>query len=341
MSETFESGIFVISLDFELHWGVSETKTVEEYKENLENTRTAIRQMLELFKNYNIHTTWATVGFLFCKNKSEIIEKTERIDKPEYKNKKLSNYCLIKDIGNDYMTDPFHFGNDVISSIKKYPNQEIATHTFSHYYCLEEGPVLKNFEDDLNLALSTAKEQNIIISSIVFPRNQYSEQHLKICLEKGIKTYRGNSSGWLYKTSSSKEQHLLRRAARLGDSYLNLSGNNSSFLEESYFGMYNVPASRFLRPFNKKLKFLEKLRLIRLKKEMTYAAKNNKLYHLWWHPHNFGKNVSENIAFLKSILEHYLILKNIYGFDSLNMSEVPFYKKTYNETRGKSKTSSY
>jgi hypothetical protein len=56
---------------------------------------------------------------------------------------------------------------------------------------------------------------------------------------------------------------------------------------------------------------------------MTFAAKKKRLYHLWWHPHNFGKNVQENINFLKKILDHYLLLKNRYSFISLNMGELP------------------
>jgi hypothetical protein len=55
---------------------------------------------------------------------------------------------------------------------------------------------------------------------------------------------------------------------------------------------------------------------------MTYAAINNEVYHLWWHPHNFGENVNESISFLKSILKHYNRLNNQYGFESVNMNEL-------------------
>jgi pyruvate-formate lyase len=55
---------------------------------------------------------------------------------------------------------------------------------------------------------------------------------------------------------------------------------------------------------------------------MTYAAKNGEVYHLWWHPHNFGKNQDQNFKNLKEILDHFASLKNEYGMKSLNMNEV-------------------
>ncbi|HMK05282.1 MAG TPA: hypothetical protein VK489_13860, partial [Ferruginibacter sp.] len=79
--------------------------------------------------------------------------------------------------------------------------------------------------------------------------------------------------------------------------------------------------SRFLKPYNKNLAVLEKLKLKRILDEMTIAAKKNHLYHLWWHPHNFGVNISENMANLDTILIHYRYLHKKYGFTNLTMKE--------------------
>ena len=64
---------------------------------------------------------------------------------------------------------------------------------------------------------------------------------------------------------------------------------------------------------------LENLKLRRIRNSMTYAAKNNLLYHLWWHPHNFGQNTDKNMDTLKRVLEHYKKLELKYGFRSLTM----------------------
>ena len=52
---------------------------------------------------------------------------------------------------------------------------------------------------------------------------------------------------------------------------------------------------------------------------MDYAAKNNEIFHLWWHPHNFGRNQKENFIALRKILSHYAFLNKTYGFKSTTM----------------------
>ena len=55
---------------------------------------------------------------------------------------------------------------------------------------------------------------------------------------------------------------------------------------------------------------------------MTAAAKTNKFFHLWWHPHNFGADADANLLFLRRILDRYATLRDQFGMRSLNMSEV-------------------
>ena len=55
---------------------------------------------------------------------------------------------------------------------------------------------------------------------------------------------------------------------------------------------------------------------------MTHAAKNNLMYHLWWHPHNFGVDQDENFKFLEEILKHYQYLNKKYNFESITMSNL-------------------
>jgi hypothetical protein len=55
---------------------------------------------------------------------------------------------------------------------------------------------------------------------------------------------------------------------------------------------------------------------------MLRAAMEGSLFHLWWHPHNFGKNLEENMCQLESILIYYSELKTKYGMLSKTMNEV-------------------
>ena len=67
---------------------------------------------------------------------------------------------------------------------------------------------------------------------------------------------------------------------------------------------------------------LEGTRLRRILNGLDYAANRGQAYHLWWHPHNFGRQLPENLAFLEKILAHFAKLRQSQGMESLNMGEL-------------------
>lgn len=318
------SGALVISLDFEKMWGVRDVKNVGQYLPNLYGVQEAIPAILSLFTQYQVHATFATVGFLFAKDKYELKRQIPAV-KPTYNKPHLSPYIHhIDTVGENEKTDPLHFGWSLIEQIINTPNQELACHTFSHYYCLETGQTIEQFKADIDAACAIAAENNIKLESLVFPRNQFNAACIAIIAKRDFYAYRGNESSWLYQARTGESESNWRRAGRLMDSYFNLSGHNSYSWNELAGSRkpYNIPSSRFLRPFNKKMRFAEARRLRRILTDMTFAAKNNRIYHLWWHPHNFGKDLKENLNFLERIFQHYIYLENQYGFLSYTMKEV-------------------
>jgi len=317
-----QTGKFVISLDFELMWGVRDLVTIEQYGNHLKGEHTAIPRMLQSFTKYKVGATFATVGFLFFDNKEQLLQHLPA-KQPQYTNSNFSPYHthIAQEVGESYPADPYHFGSHLVRLIGETPLQEIGTHTFSHYYCLEPGQTIEDFEEDIKMAVAVAKSQGITIQSIVFPRNQYNANYLQVCYKHGITSVRGNEDSWLYEPRSFDKETMLRRAIRLIDTYINLTGHHC--YSDAYMSAsrpYNIPSSRFLRQYKPRLKILEGLRLRRIKKGMTYAAKNNLTYHLWWHPHNFGINQDENIAFLEKILAHYQFLHQQYNFTNYTMT---------------------
>lgn len=315
-----QKGAFAISLDFELYWGVRDKRSIQQYKNNLQGVHEAIPQLLHLFEKYNIHATWAIVGFLFYKNIKELkIDIPNSL--PNYLNEKLSPYKQMNQLS---MIDPdFLFASELINQIIALPGQEIGSHTFSHYYCLESGQSIDDFYEDLIASKKIAARNNIEIKSLVFPRNQWNSKYLSVLNMLNIKCFRGNEIGWMYRASKDESQHNFKRAFRLLDAYFNISGHNVYNFEECIKEKpYNFPSSRYLRPYSKSLSFFDKWKLNRIKRSMTYAAKNNRIFHLWWHPHNFGVNIDENIKFLSQIILHFQVLKDKYGMESLNMGEL-------------------
>jgi hypothetical protein len=314
-------GIFTISLDLELYWGVRDSRSFGDYEANLCGERDAIRGILDLFETHDIHATWATLGFLFFKNIAELRQHLPSV-LPDYRRQLLSSYRYIDEHtwGGD---DTYHFAPDTIELIRNCAGQEIGTHTFAHYYCLEEGQTIESFRADLQAAVEIAKANGIATTSLVFPRNQGNPAYLRVLDELGIACYRGNESASFYKPRNQREQSSFVRAMRLLDAYINLSGYNTYSLEKCARSRpFNISASRFLRPYSHSLASLESLRLHRIKRAMRDAATGDRLFHLWWHPHNFGADVKHNLAFLQKILVYYGQLNQHYGMQSCNMGEI-------------------
>ena len=81
----------MISLDFELYWGVRHLPSVNRYTRNLVGARIAVPAILNLFSEYGIHATWAVVGFLFFDHTRALIEHAPAL-RPGYYDTKLSPY---------------------------------------------------------------------------------------------------------------------------------------------------------------------------------------------------------------------------------------------------------
>jgi len=310
-------GIFTISLDFELFWGVRDHRTLENYGENIRNVHHVVPRLLELFSKYNVHCTWATVGFLFFNEKKEMMSYLP-VQRPTYEKKDYDPYPYLE---QNELEKIYHFAPALIEQIRRTPGQEIGTHTFSHFYTLEKNTTIGQFQSDLRAAIAIAKEKGIEIKSIVFPRNQYSDEHIKACLEEGIKIYRGNALSGVYKPTSRENEKLFRKGTRFADAYINITGHHCHAIP-AVSEIINLPASRFLRPYDPKFKMFDGLKLRRIKQGIKFAAKHGLIYQLWWHPHNFGKYMNQNFKFLDQVLEYYHQLNREGKIESQNMLEI-------------------
>jgi hypothetical protein len=310
----------VISLDFELFWGLRDCVPLNVYRENLLGVRQAIPAMLAIFAARKIRVTWATVGFLFCRDKAEL-EASIPWRLPAYLDGRLSPYDFST-VGNDERDDPFHFAPSLVRAIADTPGQEVASHTFSHFYCLEPGQTSSDFDADLQSARKAALRLDIDLKSLVFPRNQDNPLYHQVLTDNGIVALRPAARGWAYRSSTTVEP-LAKRAARLVDAYVSL-GRRSSFRSPrpGASGLVAVPASAFLRPYTPRFASLDPLLLRRVADAMTLAAREGEVFHLWWHPHNFGTNLRANLDRLTKLLDHFDVLKATYGMASLSMGDV-------------------
>ena len=317
-----QPGIFTISLDFELHWGCFENMMLNEPEQKyFRNTIDAVPKMLETFSENDIHVTWAIVGMLYREDTTAWMNN-KPASLPTFSNPNVSAYEWITKHGFYNEKDPFHFAPGLIELIKKTPNQEIGTHTYAHYFCLEKGQTPEQFKADIEMARKVALEKGSTIRSLVFPRNQFNQAYLGICADAGITSIRSSPDIWYWAPATGST--FMKKLFRAGDAYLKFQPIKMVYLKDIRTDQglpLCLPATRLYRPWKPGQPLQNKLKMRRILNEMTEAAKKKAYYHLWWHPHNFGNNPRECLDELKKIVDHYRMLKKKYGFRSMTMGE--------------------
>lgn len=315
-------GTLVISLDFELMWGILDHDTPMAYKNNIAGVRHVIPRMLKLFEEHHIHATWGIVGLIANKSIEDCRKNVPEL-LPRYVDENLSSYFHMKEF--DEIEAGCFCAPELIRRIADTKYQEIGSHTYSHYYCAEEGQSREEFRCDLKKAREALAFYGNSLRSLIFPRNQLNKEYTDVMREEGFVNYRGNEKMWIYQPCGREQSRkMIRRLLRLADHYINISGHNcydDCEIPDAQ-GMNNIRSSRFFRPYSKSLFFLEPLKIHRIKMQMRYAAVHHQIFHIWWHPHNFGVNREKNFKNLIKIIRYYEFLKKRYGMKSLSMGEV-------------------
>jgi peptidoglycan/xylan/chitin deacetylase (PgdA/CDA1 family) len=301
----------------ELFWGVFDSRSMSDYRANIAGEWLAIPRMLSLFTRYEISATWATVGMLMCRDYSQWHDLRPTY-LPTYLKPKCNPYLMDIEVRDN---PTLFFARPLIDQILATQRQEIASHSYSHFYCGEPGATPLQFRADLEFARLIGEEVGVKYKSFVFPRNQIAGDYLAELKNAGYLSFRGNPNYWLYRDGHFVPGGYAGRAIRLIDAYLPISGNQLTAVSNVQ-DLVNIPATLSLRPWSHKLSLLESLRLMRLKRAMSFAAESDSIFHLWWHPHNFGLNLGENLAVLDALLQHYVSLRDKYGMRSLTMNDI-------------------
>ncbi len=326
MHDDTPTGALIISLDLELYWGMFDKVTLAQYGEHIRGVHEVVPKMLRLFEERDIHATWAAVGMMSFATREELVAALPPEDvRPGYADPRLSSYAHLTSgvVGERRETDLYHFGESIIKQIIATQGHELASHTFSHYYALEGGQSAEHFKADLAAARDVLGRFGEPPTSLVFPRNQINEAYLGYAYDAGITAVRDTQAHDIYRPRSEGEQTALwYRGARFLDRYLNLTGHHTyPWSRLGTLAPYRLPASRQLIPYSRLLALFEPLKMGRIEMGMTHAAHRGEIFHLWWHPHNFGVNQKENLATLTRVLDYAQLLRERYGFESLSMRE--------------------
>jgi len=315
---TKKTGVFLLSLDFEALWGAIGGLNKNEFNSfynHVKDDEKIVNTLLEVFAEYNIHATWATVGAMLCNNKEEALQYVRNdIYYPKWD-------ISIKQFISNIQEPSLFFMPNLVRTVASVQGQEIGSHTFSHYYGNELGVSDDLLKQEIESSKLIFSKEGYSIKSLIMPRNQVENLNTDILTQNGIIAVRGRNH--------SPKRGALGRVINFLDSYLPIFQCTYALPVCPGMGIVDLKASLFFRSFFKKLRVLEGLKLWRIKTAMTQAAKKGECFHLWFHPHNLGNNLEYNITTLKKIFKHYHNLSIKYGLQSLTMAECIDYIKEY------------
>jgi peptidoglycan/xylan/chitin deacetylase (PgdA/CDA1 family) len=316
-----QPGALVISLDFELHWGARDHTALSPHvADTLLASRAMVVRLADLFAERGIRATWATVGLLFARSAEEANAAAPSV-RPRYVRAELDPYA--ESIGDSEDDDPLRLAGTLVDYLSVTEGQEVASHTFSHFYCLERGPDDEAFRADLAAAQEMAGRRGLRLRSLVLPRNQWRDDLAPALLETGFECFRGPQPGWANRARRGEDTRLGVRAARFAGSYVGPSLPMSRWddvLDRS--GLCNIPATTFLRPFSPATRSLHALQRRRVLSTLRAAAGQGQIAHLWWHPQNFATHPEENMGALQRLLDEVDRLRASDGLRSMSMGDV-------------------
>lgn len=278
----------VISLDYELRWGVADKlpDSAGAYRAHLDGESDAVFNMLELFKQKDVGATWATVGAIACSDWDEYFERAPK--PPAYRDQRLRFRTAWRDI------DPqgkLHFAPDVVRAIADAQGQELASHTFSHIYYREEGCEREDVLADGQAIAKVMQERvGVTPTSLVFPRNQ--EAHTDALSQIGIRRWRTNPRVSYWNDTRRDKQSRLRRGMRMIESLAPIGTRRAPACEmrASYLVRFALSDAAW------------KLHARRIAGDAKNLRPGEAL-HLWWHPHNMGAAVFPNIRRLADLID--------------------------------------
>jgi peptidoglycan/xylan/chitin deacetylase (PgdA/CDA1 family) len=280
------SADIVISIDFELRWGVHDAKGVDSYRRNLEGVREVVPRTLEVFRERGVRATWAIVGALACEGWDEWRARAPAW--PRYLDRGLAwREEWVREDARLY------FAPDLVEDVRRSPGQELGSHTFSHVYMGEPGFVRRDAVADAAAVTQLFRDKwQLAPRSFVFPRNQVG--FADVLQAEGFAIWRTTPDAFYWSATSAGEQNGLTRLLRLADSLLpwtvHRRPRRAPDHASSYLVRFGLPPSAW------------RLHVRRLLGEAARLADGESL-HLWWHPHNLGADVNGSVQRLTELLD--------------------------------------
>lgn len=300
-SIALERGVFTISIDFELIWGTLDLFGPDGFRDACGVERAeVIDRLLALFVEYDVSASWCMLGHLFL-DRCTIAEgrKHPEIVRPAHAWHEAD--WFIHDPCGSEESAPLFYGRSLLEKIRACPiRQEIGCHSFSHVIFGDAGCSRATAESEVAACVRLARELGLEMRSFAFPRNQVG--HLDVLNEYGFTCYRGPDPLW-YEQSNGR-RHFIKRLAHLWD-VLTATPPPVVLPEQTASGLWNIPGSMIYFPMHGLRRYIPiSIRVKRAIKGLEAAARERRIFHLWFHPTNLAFQMEQMFSGLRAILQH-------------------------------------
>lgn len=186
-------GGLVISADFEMAWAFRYSKRNKNFLGTAARERKHVPLLVQLFEEYDIPITWATVGHLFLEScKKEDHEWMARIPHFDDHWRYIEGDWFDHDPCTDYKKDSAWYAPDLIEQVlKSRVKHEMGCHSFSHIDCSYKNCPPKVLDDEITACKMAASRWGIEFKSFVFPGG--TAGNYEILAKHGFQIYRKNT----------------------------------------------------------------------------------------------------------------------------------------------------
>jgi len=312
MIDCFDKGVFTVSLDFELIWGTLDLPASTRFRTLCALERAEVFDpLLELFAEFNISATWATVGHLFlnqCAKAHPELVRSSPADKLR----------LSLDPGTTEAQDPIFYARQLVEKIRDCRVlQEIGSHSFTHVLLGDPSCTQATAEGELNSAVAAARELGVTLHSFVYPRNMIG--HADALVRHGFTCYRAPDETW-YETG--KQRKWYHRAGHLTD-ILAAKMPPAVMPNWDANGIWAIPGSMLYTPSFGLRKYIPvKLRVARAHKGLHEAVRRRRIFHLWFHPTDLVERRQSMLDGLRQIFSTATRMRDRGQLDILTMSQL-------------------
>jgi hypothetical protein len=308
-------GVFVVSVDTELGWGRGTLRDLVRYIPRLKETRGAISEILKMCERHRVAFTWAIVGGLLGDN--SVNPPFRQIMSPQvpYPQPHCSRNHQIS-LEDGYLW----YGRDIVNSIRNCQMpQEIGCHSFSHISYDEQNCSVAAASSDLEHCRKMFGALGLSCQTFIFPLNKVG--HLALLPRHGFICYRGPEPNT---QSQPKFLPSFLRAFQLV--YRVIGGPSLTRPSIVLEDLVNIPASMFFRvPEIKSLFIWRKILDLQVRiaqQGLLRAARRGLVFHLWFHPFQFGFRSQEMLAALDGVLSLAIKLRGANRIEILTMSQL-------------------